>query len=331
MNESWAGKVGRVVLLLAVAAAAWSITLNLRGTPPQIGLSDPQFSTEIQLVGQYDHDAVYVVEQRAAPDRRVMRLDPRTGEITTIRSMSNDEQVNGMALHPGGDVLAIGWTPDVALRGNGFALMNVATGEVDVIVDVVADRFLFDPVWDADGSTVHAAQVITTGGLPAWSIVQIDTDRRTIVTLVNDALGPAIGAAGLYFLEPDVDGNGRAIGLLGPDGQIVPVAQAEAPMTIDHLMVGADGTSLSVATHLQQGARFSFGAPADAHVGPSTWWTLDPASGSAMATNLPADTALDAVITSDGTLVYITRDGLWFARQERVQVAGSRALRFVTG
>lgn len=319
----------------ALAAALWSITLQLRAPAPRAFVPEPVPTTAVadadplEVVGAYDHDSVWFLERRAAPNHRIARLDPRTGAVTTVLSLDDVAQVNGLALHPERDRLAVAFAPDGDVDGIGMAMLELETGLLEQVVPVAPEVYFLDPVWSAD-ARLYATVVRVEDGTPRWEVVEV-TGTGEVLPVVTDALHPAPDAdGGLSWLVPDVDGNGRAIVRRDPAGVVTTVTVAEGDLTIDHLMAIAPVGRYRAAAHEVADGSFTFGARAEAHEGPSTWHLVT--ADEARLQGLPTDLTMDAVTTGDGTLVQVTRQGLWFARgSAQTLVATSRVLRFVTG
>ncbi len=326
------GMLRRVVGVLALASALVSITIQLRsGAEPEAYLPPlaVDTSTGIEVLAEAAVEPLLLVEQRAAPDRRILRYDPVTGDVRTVRLLTDDEQVNGLAMHPDGTRVALAYAPERDVRGIGLSILDLATGDLTPLVAPQPGRFLLDPSWAPDGSRLYLTQVVVVDAGPRWSVVVVDPDDGGLEVVATDALTPAPTDHGVYVLRPDVDGNGRSVDRVD-GGRTTTILDAMDPMTMDHLMAADGGAELVLAAHQQDGGGISFGAPAAAHDGPATWWRADLGDQTARPA-LAAGIALDALVTDESTIVWLTRDGLFVSSDgQPVQLLRSRALRFVT-
>lgn len=330
----------RIVALVGALVAAW--LLVLRPSPSQGPLTVPgtnvpdarptlapeDTSLDLRVVGEVGHPVVYAVELRRAPDHRLLALDPATGEVRTIRSLTDAEQAFGLSLHPDGARLAVGWSPDVNLRGNGLALVDVAGGDLVEVVPTATGVYLTDPLW-VDDRTVLLTRTDVRAGAPTFDVVSVDVEAGTVTPVLGDAVTAVVVDGVHHFLQPDEQANGRSVRRVEADGTDVAIVSGEGETTIDHLLALPDG-SLLFAVHQVDEGGLTVGAPADAHQGPSVWWTVDPRQPDPVPLGPGPLSVTDAVVSRFGALVATDREGLTIHLEgRRTRVVASRSLVFV--
>lgn len=332
----------RGVALVFAGLAAWLLVLRpapstdpatVDGTnvPAPLVLPSGQDSLDHEVIGALEHDVVYALELRAAPDHRLLAFDPASGEVTTLHALSDTEQVLGLSLSPSGDRLAVAHARDVTQRGNGVALLAIDGGRgLATIVEGVQGIYLTDPVW-ADEETVLLTRTDVRAGAPTFEVVSVDVTSGAVAPVVADAVTPAFVDGVLHFLEPDEQGNGLAVRRLGEDGGVAPVVRADGDATIDHLL-GLPSGDLLFAVHQVEEGGIVIGAPALAHTGPSVWWTTAVDAPAPGDLGLGASSVLDAGVTRTGELLAVDREGLSITRDgTRHRLITTRSFRFVAG
>jgi len=331
-------RVLQVTLFGCVALAVWLVGFSGDDGPaPVIPNTDSQFSLDLEVVASTDHDVVYVVEQRARPNYRIFSFDPSSGVAETIFVVPEGAIIYGLALSPGRDMLAVGYTSDFNTGGNGIWTLDIDSLEFVEVASPVEDIYLTELEWAADGESVLATHVDRTGEDEVLSIAQVAVDTGTLTTLVADGITPAVVGADLYYLMVGEDAARRSVGLLDANGATSVVAFEGSDLDLDHLVAGGEtGEVFVTVLDVPDAAGVTVGDPAEAHGNhdvPGTWWDT------ALGTAEPVMQAYDPIIVynaalTDDALVYATLTGLSVARldgEERLTLIESRAIRFVAG
>ena len=292
------------------------------------------FSIDMEVSATLDHATVYAVEQRARPAYRIFALDPATGKDRTVFTVPEDAIVYSIALSPDGASLAVAYSPDFQLSGNGIALLDLATGDLTEVSATVPGVHLTDPVWAEDGEEVLATRVDRRSDDEVLDVVSVAMADGGVSAVVPDAVGPALVDGTVYFLRVGDDLARREVGRLEETGEVTTLQVADGEQDLDHL-VGQEG-ELSVAVlEEQDGQGLTLGSAAQAHgshVVPSVRWSVPLIGGSAPQVEdggslVVHDAAADGaggVVTADREGLSITVDGTRHALVE------SRAIRFVT-
>lgn len=348
-----AQQVLRVVVALNLAVLVWAIGFRGESGPPAVlpdielaedaefveaGLAedrgaaeDVAFSLDLDIVATVDHELIYAVEQRARPAYRIFSLDPSTGEVDTVFTVPDDAIIYGIALSPDRGTLAVGYTPDFTLEGNGIWTLDLASGTFDEQVEVTRGVHLVDLSWAADGESLLATEVDRRGE-ETLAAVAIDTATNTIATRVDNAISPVDVAGEIHYLVVDEDKARRSIGVLGADGTSGVIDIADAALDLDHLTASTGSEVLRVAVLDLDDGGVTLGATADAHGShdvPSSWVEISTEDHDDVhAAGFEPVIVYDAAATPD-TIVYATKEGLSIATDSRIDVIASRAIRFV--
>lgn len=318
-------------VLFAAVVVAVGVTISVGGADPAPVLPDTatQFSLDMEVIGEADVPLVYVVEQRARPAYRIFSFDPVTGEDTTVFTVPEDAIIHGIAKHPTDEVIAVAYAEDYRLNGNGMALLDLTSGELEIVTAGEEDVYLVDVSWREDGSGLLATQVDRRGADEQLSVVAIGLDGP-VSTLATDGVGPVELDGVVQYLRMDVDGARRSIAAVGvTDATEV----GDGTLDLDHLLGGDTPGTFVVSSIDSQATTLSFGAPASAHGShdvPATWWAASQDDAGTPLPLLEPGIVHDAVRVGTA-LVYATNEGLTIANPAATAVIASRALRFVTG
>jgi len=328
-------QASQVVVALAVFASVWLIAFRGDDGPaPVIPDTTSQFSLGLDVVGSVDHDVVYAVEQRARPFYRILAFDPSDGEVETVFTVPEDAIIYGIALSPDAKTLAVSYSTDFSIAGNGLWQLDLDSGDFTQMLETETDRYLVDPVWSRDGSSVLVTHVDRSTNDEQLAIAEIDLDGTITMRAIN-GVDPAIDDDTLYYLHVGADSARRSIGVVDNGGNQIVVDFEERDFDLDHL-VSADGlTQVAVLDPVDDGL-VTLGDTADAHGDHnvrSTWWQVELGESgfSAEPTELEPIIVYDAAATDEGTIVYATLEGLSIGGDERVDLIKSRAIRFVAG
>jgi len=329
----WVARGLKVALAATVALAAWIIGFRGLGEPaPVLPDATAQFSLDLEVITTIDHDIVYAVEQRKRPKYRIFSLDPTTGETATIFTVPENAIIYGIALNAARDTLAMAYSPDHNLDGNGIALLDLTDDSLTWLVDVTADSYYTDPAWSTDGTAVLATFVDRTGDDEALSVVRVDGGNGHVSTLAERAIDPVETDDTVFYLTVDDDNARRAIGAIDSDGVHTAITVGDGSHDLDHLIADPAAAIFAVAVLQPAYTGLTFGDPADAHGNhdrPSTWWNVNATSGTTTPTETEAISTYDATATSQ-SIVSATNEGLAII-QDGVQtdLIKSRAIRFV--
>ncbi len=332
----------RRALQIAIALFAIAVSLLVSrassvSTPPVLADTSSTFSLDLEVLASVDDlGLIYAVEQRARPAYRILSFDPATGAVETVLTVPEDAIVHGIDLSPDRTTLAVAWSTDHALGGNGIWLLDLATaaevgpdaavaGLVEV-VGITSDIYLVDPAWSIDATAVLATRVDRTGDAEQLSVVSIDTAGSTTM-LAEDAIEPAVSTDAIWVLEvADETSARRSIASVGPDGALTTVATGGFDLA--HLLAGANAPIVAAIDTGEGG--WTIGAAAWAHGNhdvPSLWWQ----PGDRAPVTADAVLVYDADLV-DGHIVEATREGLSvLVDGTRTELIASRALRMVTG
>lgn len=322
------------VVTVAVAAGVVVGYSPGDGTPSVLPDTSTAFSVDMEVVATLDHETVYAVEQRARPAYRIFALDPATGEDETVFTVPEDAIVYGIALSPDAGSLAVAYSPDFQLSGNGVSVLDLATGELEEVTTTTPGVHLTDPVWSEDGTEVLTTRVDRRSDEEVLDVVSVAMSDGTVSTVAGDAVSPAVVDGSVYFLRVGDDLARRAIGRLEESGEVTTLQVADGEHDLDHLLAQDGDLSVAVLEE-QEGQGLTLGSSAQAHgshVVPSDRWQVPLTGGSAVALEdqeslVVHDAAADAaggVVTADREGLSITVDGTRHALVE------SRAIRFVT-
>lgn len=334
----WSGvrRALRASLAVTVVLAVWLLAFGRPdGEPVVLPDTSPQFSLDLEVIETLEHDAVYVVEQRARPGYRIFRFEPVTGEDTTIFTVPEDAIIYGIDLSPDRRSLAVAYTPDFNLGGSGLWTLDLVNGDFEEVVPVDTGLYVTEPEWSHDGTTVLATHVDRrSAGGEQLSLAQIELDGQVDIVAEN-AITPAATADGIYYLIVDAEKARRSIGQIDAAGAERTISVSDDQFDLDHLTTSNNDASFFVAVLADTTeSAFTVGSPADAHGNhnvASTWWSIDPGTNESGPSSLEPIIVYDAAATDDGTIVYATLEGLSVAGDERFDLIASRAIRFVAG
>lgn len=330
-----ARRILQVALVIAVFGAVWLVGFRTSPEPEVLPDTSEQFSLDLSVSASLDHDLVYVVEQRARPKYRIFSFDPATGTDETVFTVPEDAIIYGISLHPDRSQLAVSYSTDFNIEGNGVWLLDLDTRDFTEVSSTEPGVYLTELEWSRDGSEVFATHVDRRTDTEILSIASINISSGSIPTgtvevIVNDAITPAVADGGLFHLTVDEEKARRAIGVLTTDGNVESIEVLDGERDLDHLTARANLDDVFVAVLDQQdGGLLSLGAPAAAHGNHnvrSSWWSID--NGTEM-TDLEPIIVYDAATSDSGAIVYATLEGLSIADGERVDLIRSRAIRFV--
>lgn len=238
---------GRVAVALTVLVGVWAVGFRDTGAAPVLPDTDARFSLDLEVVASADHDVVYAVEQRARPFYRVLSFDPASGQVETVMTVEEDAIIFDVALAPGGDALAVGYSPDYTIEGSGISLLDLDTGSLTDVVPAATGIYLTDLVWAPDGGSVLATEVDRTGDDEALSAVRVDARTGTVDTLLADAVNPAQLGDDVYALPLDDDGARRTVARIGDDGDVTVLPADTGAADLDHLLADEATGTLRVA------------------------------------------------------------------------------------
>ena len=328
----------QVAIAVNLAIAVWAIGFRSDDLPPDVVPStelaaDTSFSLDLDVVAAVDHDLIYAVEQRARPAYRIFSLDPATGDVETVFTVPDDAIIYGIALSPDRGTLAVGYTPDFELEGNGLWTLDLASGEFSERIETTRGVHLVDVAWSADGARLLVTEVDRRGG-EELAAVAIDLATGVVVDRIDDAMNPIEIAGDLHFLTVDEDNARRSIGVVDANGDrsAIELASTDIELDLDHLIAPANADVLHVAVLELDDAGITFGAAAQAHGShdvPSSWVQLAPGIGAAAHPTGYAPAIVYDAAASAHALVYATKEGLSIATDDRIDVITSRAIRFV--
>lgn len=330
-------RVCQGLLAVLIVVAVWSIGFaGGGGTDPVLPDTDTQFSLDLSVIAAADHSVVYVVEQRARPAYRIFAFDPATGESTTVFTVPDDAIIYGIGLSNDGATLAVTYSPDFNLDGSGLWTLDLASGEMTMVLDVEPGIYHADPVWTTDDTAVLTTRVDRQGESEQLDVGRIEVSDGSSEIVVADAINPVVVGDEIYALQVDENQARRGISKV-VDGELDAIVSGD--LDLDHLV--ADGTaSLNVAAidTDETATGLTFGSVAQAHGNhdrPSTWWTVPVTStepGIAPEASTVASIIVYDAAAGDDAIVYATGEGLSIgipATGERIDVIASRAIRFV--
>jgi hypothetical protein len=324
-----------ITLVLGVFCAVWLLALAPdEGPGPILPDVDQQFSLDLEVIQTADEDTVYVVEQRAHPFYRIFAFDPATGDTTTVFTVPEDAIVYGIALNPERTSLAVAYSPDLRIGGSGLWTLDLDSGAFTMVADAEPDIYLTELEWAADGNSVFATHVDRREDEERLSVATVDIVDGDTTIVRSQAMTPMVNDGDLYYLEVDAEKARRSIGVMDGTGTASVIEILGGARDLDHLIAGADGDgSVRVAVlDEQDDGLLSIGSPASAHGNhnvPSAWWSVGAADDSAVSTELEPIIVYDASVTTSGSIVYATVEGLSIGADERLDLIKSRAIRFV--
>jgi len=328
-------RFAQVALVINVALAVWLIGFSSDdGPPPVLPDTDTQFSLDLEVTDTVDHGVIYAVEQRARPYYRIFSLDPKSGDVETIFTVPEANAIiYGIALDPTGSTLAVSYTPDFELGGSGIWTIDVETLEMTEVLPVTDGVFLTDISWAPDSASILSNHVDRRGEDEQLSIARISLSSASVSLLAADALNPVQIEESVYYLDVDENLARRSVGKIDASGVVSSIAVDGGVHDLDHLLPGDDDTTVRLAVlEATDDGGITLGEPASAHGShdvPSTWWnvSIDP-DADVSPTGLEPIIVYDAAATN-GTIVYATSEGLSVGSTIRIDLIGSRAIRFV--
>lgn len=325
----------QAALVIAVFGAVWLVGFRPASEPEVLPDTSEQFSLDLSVSASLDHDLVYVVEQRARPKYRIFSFDPDTGADETVFTVPEDAIIYGISLHPDRSQLAVSYSTDFNIEGNGVWLLDLETLEFTEVSPTEPGIYLTELEWALDGSEIFATHVDRRADTESLAIASVSIDHDavtagTVEIILEDAITPAVAGGGLFHLTVDEEKARRAIGVLTSDGAVHSIEVLDGERDLDHLTARADRDDVFVAVLDQQDeGLLSFGTPVAAHGNhnvQSSWWSVDTAIE---PTAIEPIIVYDAATSGSGAIVYATLEGLSIADGERVDLIRSRAIRFV--
>lgn len=328
-------RFAQIVVGLAIFATVWLIGFRSDDSAaPVVPDTTSQFSLDLNVISSTDHDLVYAVEQRARPFYRILEFDPSSGAVETVFTVPDDAIIYGIALSPDRETLAVSYSRDFALDGNGLWQLDLTSGDFVELAETQADRYLVDPIWAPDGSSILVTHVDRSTEDEQLAIAEVGLDGSVEIQ-ANNGVDPAIEGENLYYLDVGADNARRSIGVVDANGEQTVVDFEARQFDLDHLVAINDRTHVAVLETTDEGL-VTLGEPADAHGNhnvPSTWWqvSVDGSQLSTSSTGIEPIIVYDAAATQQGQIVYATLEGLSLAGNERIDLIKSRAIRFVAG
>ena len=307
---------------------------------PETG--DVEFSLDAEFRSPTEGAPVYVLEQRAAPNHRVVRIEPGDGSITTVWPVPEGSLVHSIATSPDGEFLAMAVTDDWREPGNDLVLLELDTGIATTVWVSTDGDLLTDLVWDLDGSAVWATHIDgETVGPDAFRSLAISAATGVVVDEVSLSVSPAPIPGGVAVLRVDPTDSARhSVAVIG-GSTVLDVLPDRGSRDLDHLVYDPSRERLLVAALVEHDDDvFALGAPASAHGDhniASEWFQVslvDGAQRSADPVELTDTVVYDAAVLFDGSVAFATREGLMLAPAHDpaiVHVVASRAFRKVTG
>jgi len=335
----------KVVVALWIAFFVWTVSVNGStdgAAPPVLPEILPdvattpaeeaktQFSLDLTVINTADHDVIYAVEQRARPGYRIFAFDPATGTEQTVFTVPKDAIIYGIALNSTRDQLAVAYTPDFNLGGAGLSLLDLTSGELTEIIATTEDVYLTEPEWSSDRQSVFVTHVDRRGEDEELALAEVDITRGEVEIVIRDGITPAVQDDDLFYLAVADDNARRSVGVLDASGQTTVISVGDNQYDLDHLVAGPGTDTAHVAVlDPVDTSTLTFGTAADAHGNHnlrSTWWSLnhDPSP-----IDIDGATVYDAEVSPSGAIIYATVEGLSIARDQRVDLIKSRAIRFV--
>lgn len=322
----------QVTLVLGVFLGVWLVALRPESEPAVLPDTSEQFSLDLVVNDLLDHDVVYAVEQRARPMYRIFGFDPATGDEETIYTVPEDAIVYGIALSPDRSQLAVAYSVDFSIEGNGIWLLDLDSLDFTEVAATEDGVYLTELDWSLDGTGVFATHVDRRTGTEKLSVASIAMASGEVDVVLENAITPGASVDGLFYLTVDEEKARRSVGLLGENDTATIIEVLAGVRDLDHLTIRAEELLVAVLEEPDEGL-LSLGTPAAAHGNHnirSSWWTVDETEEDELTDFAPI-IVYDASATDSGAIVYATLEGLSIGDGERVDVIKSRAIRFVTG
>lgn len=286
MGLSHPGRHRRVIIRLVlgtfgvcVALIGWLVAFDRSNSAvPVLPDTQPKFSLDLQVIGSMQHGVVYAVEQRARPAYRVLSFDPATGAVTTVFTVPEKAIIYGMiALSHDRKTLAVAYSPNFHVAGSGLWMLDLRTRALTRITPARPGRYLTDPVWSADDTSVLGSYVDRNHQTEQLSVAQVGLADKALRIVIDDGVTPAVIGFDIYYLADDSGNARQAVGRVDSRGTISTIPVGGGKFDLDHLLPGTTPRSLRVAV-LDNGRTASggptLGAPAGAHGNhgvPSAW------------------------------------------------------------
>lgn len=283
------------------------------------GGSLPEDLPDAAFDGEAVGGPIYYVEVRSRPDYLLHRIDPASGTTAPVFEVSERGAISSVAASPLGDEIAMAYTTDFAIPGNGLYTLEVPEGDdlleepaLTPLAPELDAEFYDDLVYTPDGATVWAS----VGKNDLSSLVAVDVASGEIDTVIDDAVAPAPGSGWLAYLPIEADGSRLSVAVLDlatDETTIYPVL--DGAYDLGHLLADEGRDRLWFTALIPPGEPLiSFGEPAGAHGshdGPSQWLSLDLATGqvSGLAETEPSSVR-DSALWADGLLLESNPDGL---------------------
>ena len=312
-----------VVVAVNLGAVVWVIGFRSSGndTPSVLADTTPEFTLDATVVASLegaDPAPIYVLEQRARPDYRIAAFEPASGELSTVFEVPDEALAYSIATSPSGESLAVAYTADFNVDGNGILVVNLVDQSTKWVYEETPDEFVTNLAWGSDGESIWATHIAADESL---SVVEIDAGTGVLLATIDDAVDPAPTAGATFYLRVDDQGARRSIGVSPLDESAAiesTISVGDGTLDLDHLVVTRSGEALFVAALNSSietgGSSLSIGQPASAHgnhSGPSTWFRVDPSDTSpAEALPLTETIVYGAIARPDGLIAAVTREGL---------------------
>ncbi|MEM9134619.1 MAG: hypothetical protein AAF962_15700 [Actinomycetota bacterium] len=266
---------------------------------------------------------IYYVEVRARPNYLLHRIDPASGTTAPLFEVPERGAISSVAASPTGDRLALAYTDEFGVPGNGLYLLDVTAGgdgggevvgesALTLLAPELDAEFYDDLAYSPDGSTVWAS----VGKNDESRLIAVDVDSGRPGTVIENAVAPAPGPGWLAYLPVEADGSRVSVAVLDEDsGETTVYSVLDGTYDLGHLLADVGRGRLWFTALIPNGQpMISFGEPAGAHGahdGPSQWLSLDLETGqvSGLAETEPSNVR-DSALWADGLLLESNPDGL---------------------
>lgn len=288
------------------------------------------------LTGTEAGGPIYYVEVRSRPDYRLYTLDPGDGSSEAVFEVAELGAISSLAVAPDGERLALAYTTDYTVAGNGLYTLAVpgsGSGPADEsalepLAPELDAEFFDDLAFSPDGATVWAS----IGQNNQSRLTAIDVASGQTSTVIENAVAPAPGTGWLAYLPIEADGSRRSIAVLDlatDETRRYPVLDGQ--YDLGHLLADEARGRLWFTALIPVGEPLiSFGEPAGAHGshdGPSQWLVLDLETGAISGlVDQQLSNVRDSALLADGVLVESNPDGLVFPFDGSEPVLKSRVV-----
>ncbi|MEL7156296.1 MAG: hypothetical protein AAFN30_06830 [Actinomycetota bacterium] len=262
---------------------------------------------------------IFYVEVRSRPDYRLYTLDPETGSSSPVFEVAELGAISSVAATPDGRRLALAYTTDYTVAGNGLYTLAVPEGDgpvdesaLEPLTAELDAEFYDDLAISPDGSTLWAS----VGQNNQSRLAAIDIASGATTTVVDNAVAPAPGGDWVAYLPIEADGARRSVAVLDlttDETRVYPILDGR--YDLGHLLADEQRGRLWFTALIPVGEPLiTFGEPAGAHGshdGPSQWLVLDLETGAVSGlVDQQLSNVRDSVLRSDGALVESNPDGL---------------------